>query len=227
MRTSSLHRVSVSLRLLGVALVGAFLSGGCQEDVVTQFPDGLIPIEENTATPPAPTETDPFPEVRSFVTGDDDGGGWLHGYAYVKAPVSQVWDAFQDTEVVADRRAITYYEARWDVEPEYDVSFVTRYFIEDLITVSFDLTWRQSVVEGTLASPKRVIAAYQKTWGSSLVRRMAGTVELLEVAPNVTRIGWVQRLDGARVDSTNVAAWNADQFTNVVRKVRGEPLLSF
>ena len=227
MRHLSPRRVPVSLRLIGVVLVGALLSGGCLEDVVTQFPEGLIPIEENTATPPAPTETDPFPEVRSFVTGDDDGGGWLHGYAYVKAPVSAVWDAFQDTEVVADRRAITYYEVRWDVEPEYDVSFATRYFIEDLITVSFELTWRQSVVEGTLASPKRVIAAYQKTWGSSLVRRMAGTIELLEVAPNVTRIGWVQRLDGARVDSSNVAAWNADQFTNVVRKVRGEPLLSF
>ncbi len=217
---------SVFVLPVSALLVAAWVCG-CQEDVVTQFPEGLIPIEENTATPPAATPTDAFPEVRSFVTGDDDGGGWLHGYAYVKAPVAQVWDAFQDTEVVADRRAITYYEARWDVEPEYDVSFATRYFIEDLITVSFELTWRQSVVEGTLAAPRRVIAAYQKTWGSSLVRRMAGTIELLEVAPGVTRIGWVQRLDGVRVDSTNVAAWNADQFTNVLRKVRGEPLLTF
>jgi hypothetical protein len=121
---------------------------GCQSEIVSQFPDGLTAIEENTATPPAPTATDEFPEERSVLTGEDDGGAWLHGFAYVKAPIALVWTAFKDPNVVVDRREITSFTTAFDVEDEYDVSFRCSHVVEDVVTVEFDVTWRESAVEG-------------------------------------------------------------------------------
>lgn len=209
-----------------VALCAAAMLG-CQEDVVTQFPDGLTPIEANTATPPAATPTDEFPEVRSVLTGTDDAGSWLHCYAYVHAPIALVWTAFKDPAVVTDRRNITSYTTALDVEAEYDVSYRVRLHIEDVVTIEFDLTWRESAVEGTVDAPTRVVVAYQKTWGSSFVRRMAGTIELLQITPDVTQISWVQRLDATRTGPADMLSWNADQYANVLHSVRGEPLLAF
>lgn len=219
---------SPSLRLRPLQAVLACLGlvwlVGCQDDIATQFPAGLTPIEANTATPPPATPTDDFPEVLSIHTGTDAGGAFLHAYAYVKAPIALVWTAFQDPNVVVDRRGITSFTTTYDVEPEYDVSFRCRYVIEDVVTVSFDLTWRESAVAGTVAAPTRVIVAYQKTWGSSFVRRMAGTIELLQIAPDVTQIGWVMRLDATRTGTPDLISWNADQYADVLHSVRGEPL---
>jgi hypothetical protein len=213
--------------LASVVALGFALLCGCQSDVATQFPAGLTPIEENTAPLPAPTATDEFPEVLSVVTGTDSGGSFLHAYAYVKAPIAAVWTAFKDPNVVTDRRSITSFTTTYDVEAEYDVSYRCRIVVEDVITLTFDITWRESAVAGTVDAPTRVIIAYQKTWGSSLVRRMAGTIELLEIAPDVTQIGWVQRLQATRTSPADLISWNADQYTDVVRSVRGEPLLVF
>ena len=211
---------------IAVALCLAVVTG-CQSQIVTQFPEGLTPIEANTATPPAATDTEEFPQTRNVVSGDDDGGAWLHAYGYVHAPIEAVWEAYQVPAVVIDRRPLTSFSATFDVEDEYDVSFKVRYVIEDIVTVIFDVIWRQSAVEGTVDAPIRVVIAYQKVWGSSFTRRVAGTIELLKVAPDVTQISWVMRLDASATDSGNLISWNADQFTNVVRHIRGEPLLTF
>lgn len=210
-----------------LASLGLVLLVGCQEDIVTQFPAGLTPIEANTATPPAATPTDDFPEVLSVRSGEDADGAWLHAYAYVKAPIALVWTAFKDPNVVVDRRALTSFTTTYDVEADYDVSFRCRYVIEDVVTVSFDVTWRESAVEGTVDAPTRVIVAYQKTWGSSFVRRMAGTIELLQITPDVTQIGWVMRLDATRTGTADLISWSTDQYANVLHSVRGEPLLVF
>ena len=213
--------------LLGLLCLAALGVIGCQSNIVSQFPDGLTAIEENTATPPEATATDEFPEVRSVLTGEDDGGAWLHGFAYVKAPIALVWTAFKDPNVAIDRRNITSFTTTFDVEDEYDVSFRSHYVIEDVVTVEFDVTWRESAVEGTVEAPTRVVVAYQKTAGSSFLRRMAGTIELLQMTPDVTRIGWVMRLDASRTGPPDLISWNADQYTNVLHSVRGEPLLVF
>ena len=212
---------------LGLAVVGLATLCGCQDTVATQFPAGLTPIEANTAPLPVATPTDEFPEVLSIRTGTDAGGSFLHAYAYVKAPIALVWTAFQDPNVVVDRRNLTSFTTTHDVEPEYDVSFRCRYVIEDVVTVTFDMTWRESAIEGSVAAPTRVIVAYQKTWGSSFVRRMAGTIELLQIAPDVTQISWVQRLDATRTGVPDMVSWNADQYANVLHSVRGEPLPAY
>jgi hypothetical protein len=200
---------------------------GCQTQEVSQFPLGLEPVGANTAPRPTGTPHDPYPEVQSLVMGERDGVAFVHARAFVHAPIARVWDAFKVPEVVVDRRGITSFSVVHHVEEGFDVSFRTRYIIEDIVTVQFDVTWRQSAVEGTATVPLRVAMKYQKTWGSSFVRRMTGSIELLAETDEVTSIGWVQELDAVRTGPENVASWCRDMYASVLAHVRGEPLPTY
>jgi hypothetical protein len=203
------------------------LGAGCQTHTASQFPLGLEPVGENTAPPPAGSPDDPYPERQSMVMGERGDVAYVHARAFVRAPIARVWAAFRVPDVVVDRRGITRFTVTHDVEDGFDVSFRTRYTIEDVVTVQFDVTWRQSATEGTAAEPLRVAMKYQKTWGSSFIRRMTGSIELLAETDDVTSIAWVQELDAVRTGPEDVASWCRDMYANVLAHVRGEPLPTY
>ena len=62
-----------------------------------------------------------------------------------------------------------------DVEPGYEVSFRVSETVYDLITVDFQVTWREGTVERSAPAeaPTSVIAVFQKTWGSTVIESMA------------------------------------------------------
>jgi hypothetical protein len=196
----------------------------CQHDVATVFPAGLAPLEADGAPPPAATASNPYPETLDLQQGSDATSPYVHATGYIDEPIEDVWAAMKDPAVVVDRHNVTSYTVDWNVETGYDVSFRTDYVVNGLVTVDFDLTWREGVYGGSESSPTTVSVVYEKTFGSSFVTMMRGSIELQAITPNVTELQFAQRLDATATDSTNIATWTNEMFASIQARVHGQPL---
>lgn len=200
---------------------------GCFGNKTTEFPPGLEPLEENTAEPPPAVEGNPYPETFNVVQGNTDDTDWLHGRGYIHASVQQVWGAMKDPEVCVDRRKVDSWTVELNVEPDYEVSWRTRNTVNDIITVEFDVTWRQGLVEGTPEDPEVVGGAYQKTWGSTVIDYMAGSVVLRKVDESTTLFEFIHRLQALMSGAESVASQGPDLYASVLARVHGEPLPTY
>ncbi len=215
-----------------VAMAAACSALGCQHDEITSFPPGLKPLPAD-AVPPAPPGADggdPYPETLAPLVegqvGDLGGAGYYYVEAtgYVNAGIEDVWSAFKIPNVVVDRHNVSSYTVTNNVEKGYDVSFLTSYTDNNVVTVKFDLTWREGAVAGTEEAPTKVSVVYQKTAGSSFISLMQGSIELISVTPGVTELQYAQRMNAQSTDSGTIATWTNEMFNSVVAQVHGKPL---
>jgi len=213
--------VSLFLRISVVCALSAVLA--CSKDVTTDFPAGLSPLEDVGTAPPPATATDPHPEAIVLEQGRDDAGDWVHAAAYVHANAKDVWTALANPDVVADRHNVTAYTSTLNVEP-YDVSFQLHYRIDNVITVQFDLTFREGLVSGTKDAPTAVSVVYEKTFGSSLITMMKGSIEVTSVDENTSELIFAQRMIATQTSADNIAAWTRSIYGSVVAQVHGQPL---
>jgi hypothetical protein len=202
---------------------------GCNPTAPDAFPEslGFQPIEPCTAPPPqAGLAGDPYPETASYVTGwaPDSSYSWAHGYAYVKASLPDTWAAMQDPAVCALNK-VDNWRVDLDVEPQFPVSFRIHYWVNTIITVEWELTWRQGALDGTVAQPVTVGARYQKTWGTTHLHLESGSVVLDEVVPGITRVQMVGHLSadqqGGPADVNGTLAYF---YEKLVLKVHGQTL---
>lgn len=199
--------------------IGALLLSGCFGNEVTPFPPGLEPLETNVAAAPEPRDGDPYPEelvtVRKFAPNPPRTHA-VHARGYVQAPILDVWEALRDPDVGADRRAFREWSTIYDVEPEYDYSYVIHSVIENVIIVEYDVTWRHGVALGTLDAPTLVSAVYQKTSGSTAISDLRGSILLTEIEPDVTEFAWVAYLRTIGSDHDNIETFMRDLFAELV-----------
>lgn len=207
----------------GSALALSLLLAGCFGNERTEFPPGLEPLEDNTAPAPEPIEGDAYPEVVVYRTGEADGNHWAHGRGYVHASLARTWEAFRDIEVVVDDPAVDEWRVTYDVEEGYDFSFQIRNVVHDIITVEFDITWRESAVEGTVQEPELVAIAYQKTWGTEFIGLLRGTIQLRAVTSDVTEVAMVEHLDGYGRDAETIKDYFDDVFRDTLTFVHPAP----
>jgi hypothetical protein len=198
---------------------------GCYGNVTTTYPAGLSPLESNdVADPTAPG--DPHPEVLALRSGTVPDYDLVHARGFVKAPIETVWAAFQDPTVVVDRRNISSFTATVGVESGYDASFRTHYVIHRIVTLEFELTWRESAISGGRESPLAVAVGYQKTWGSTLVTLMQGFIVLSDQG-DATELSFVQHMKATATGPSDIASWTQDMFESVVARAHGRPLPTY
>jgi hypothetical protein len=222
--TLSCRRAFASLAGLAALLALPASLGACQHDVATSFPPGLAPLEPDSAPPPDPAAGDAHPETINAIPGTDDTSNFVHATGYVHASVADVWAAMQDPGVVVDRHNVDSYTVDWNVEPGYDVSFQTTYTVHHVVTVSFAITWREGLVEGTKDAPTAVSVVYEKTFGSSYINLMKGSIELTAVDATTTKLEFAQRMDATQTDQTTILVWTTGMFQSIVARVHGQPL---
>lgn len=199
----------------------------CGSDVSTSFPPGLDPVETSTAPAPAATATDPFPDTLSTLKGDSGSSHWAHGTGYIHAPIARVYEAMLDPDVVTNRRRVAEWSTTPNSEPQYPHSFRVRNTVRDIITLQFDMSYRAGTAEGSETAPTVVVSINQKTWGSSLVGGINGSVVARAVNANTTRVELVNRLDSSHVSSTDAEQYLNDFFQSVRARVQGQPLPSY
>jgi hypothetical protein len=198
--------------------------GGCFGNEVNGFPAGLEPVGENPAEYPPPADDDPHPDTYAMITGDTGDYAWAALKGYIHAPITAVWDALKDPDTVVDRRKVDGWSTTWNVEPDYEVSFANREVVYDIITVDFEITWRQGVVEGTTEDPTQVAVVYQKTWGSTVMSHLAGSVLISKLDDATTSFECVEHLIAVMSAEESVASFQPDLYASVKARALGEAL---
>lgn len=191
---------------------------------VTVFPPGLEPLETNRAPAPAGTDEDPFPERLEMLEGENDTFAWVQARGFVHGSVAATWSAFQDPQVVADRRKVDEWSVMSNVETGFDVSFMIHNVVHDVITVIFDVTWRQSVVSGDRAEPTQVAIRFQKTFGTVFIDILRGSILVRQVDDQLTEIEMIEHIGAASGGTDNIKSYLGDLFSSVVARVHGQPL---
>lgn len=199
----------------------ACLTGG---EIV--FPPGLEPIEENTAPWPQPEPGNPYPETLSLVSGETDTYAWTHARGYVHGSVQETWDALQEPEVVVDRRGVDAWDVTLEAEEGYDVAFTLHNEVYDIITIEFDMAWRQGAVAGSIDSPQAVGVRFMKVAGTSLIDIMEGSITVYEVEDH-SAIELIEHLEAYSTGTEETEAWMTDIFASVVAWVAGDPLPTY
>jgi hypothetical protein len=200
---------------------------GCFGSRESDFAPGLEPLEEIRA--PAPTSANgSLPEAFELVLGQhDDGTNWGHLRGYVHAPMIDVWEAYQQADVVVDRRRVHTFTPRLGVEEEYDYSMAIDTVVRDIITVEYTVTWRHGAV-GDELDPEKVAIRWQKTHGSPLIDTLRGSIVLLPTRFNsITEVHSIEHLKAPRTSTDDVEGLLSDVWADLIAYVHGRSLQSF
>lgn len=203
--------------VLAFALMGA----GCQDVIVTPFPPGLEPFDDDAMA----SEID-APRVEALVTqaeDDDVNSLWARGYIF--APPAAVWAAVQTREAIVARCQTTSRTFIEDPSPVYAIDFDVRYFVDDLLDVEWTDEWRGDLVTGTTAKPGIAMLKHQKIEGSDFIALSEGTIKLLATDdPDVTELQFVEHLSALTADSQQLVDGANDTFAAILAVVRGAPI---
>jgi len=215
------------VRRVHVVAALSLLLLGCGGNEATAFPPGLEPLEENTAVAPAAEDGQPHPERLNTLAGDRGTYEFAHARGFVHGTVAETWAALQMPEVVTDRRTVARYSFTHDVEEGYDVSFRVHNEVDDFITVTFEITWRQSVVEGMVDSPEVVAIRWQKTYGTTFITTIEGSMVLRAVDESTTELDVVEHIKAARDSAELARQYLLDVHASAVAVVHGQPLPTY
>jgi hypothetical protein len=191
------------------------------------MPPGLDPVGPNPCAYPVPVDGDAYPETFSQTSGATDAYSWSCGKGYIKMPITDVWRALQDPTTVADRRKVNVFTSTLDVETGYDVSFMIDNTVYDIITVEFQVTWRESHTEGTLEAPTAVAANYMKTYGSDVMKLLAGSIALKQIDDTTTGFECLEYIAAVMKADESVQSYQPDLYNSVVAAAHGNPLPTY
>lgn len=189
---ASMRRLASQVTLL----LASFVLSSCFDTVTTEFPEGLEPFEElNEASPPEATADDPYPEAITFLRKRWRGGASVHARAYVHADVETTFAAVRHPLAGADRRPSVTYTWEEDVDPAYEYSHRSHLIVPDIVTVEFELTWRSGVVDVEEGAPTVTATRWQKTWGTTAISLLEGSIVCRRVSDDVTELEIQYHLD--------------------------------
>lgn len=228
MLRSALGQSAQWCSLLALASVLA----GCAANVPTVFPAGLEPLEMNTATTPAPVAGDAHPEVINVLTGtrlDESGREYhfVHARGFIKAPLLRVWAAMRTPAANVDRREVTEFMVTPDPDPAYVEAWKTHTIVRGAALVEFDVRWRHGVAAGTVSAPIVVAARWQKTFGSSFIEIMRGSVSASSVSSDVSQVDFVYHLGAFTRTEEHAAQLVKDIYGSWVALVHDRPLPTY
>ena len=192
-------------------LVLAFAA--CQSSEETEFPPGLAPLGDNTATLPGESG-----ESVHIVTGAADGYDYGHARGRLRTDMNAVWEALGDPEVLINRRDIDRWTVTRDTEPAYEMSYRIHSVIEEIVTVEYDQDWRFGRTDEV------IIGRYQKTQGSSFISVLEGSVIARPLSDDMVEIELVQHLGAVGGDDSTIVDYLQLSFDSLRARVHGQPL---
>jgi len=222
-----LSRLAASAAAL---LLAAGLLAGCGKNVKEDFPlsVGFQPLEAAVpaATFRAAEGNELHPQGLGPVVAVAASGHYTsHARGYLHAPLSRVYQALHNPEAsyVHNESGSTNLDNvagnPFIGEEPFPVSFRVRYASTSIIgEIKFDLTYRAGPLEGTEATPVVIGERYQKTWGTTHIDVMSGSLVATAVpgAPDVTAVEMVAWLKADTQDQVDCDGTLVDLFDDLV-----------
>lgn len=200
------------------ALAMVLVLAACQDDITTVFPDGLEPLEDNTA--PVPQAGAGVEELLTVATEGDPKV--VHGRGLIFAPPGVVWAAAKDPEHLYSC-ATTRHSAMVGVEPQYEYGWKYHYEVDEIITVAWDELWRFGTITGTPEAPELAIIRYQKVFGSDFITLIEGSIMLRAAEAGATEVEFIEHLAAVRGATSDMAASMQNRFHTLVELGHGRP----
>jgi hypothetical protein len=224
------HRPSRALRAALVALPAALALTGCG-NTTSPFDSGLAPLPITTGVqlPPPAGSGDPCGEGMQTMAGGAPGYSFAEGRACLHVPIAQVWAALQMPEVMdvayyPDRDHTPACDARTSIETAYPISFrLHQKPGSPYSAFDYDVTWRGGLLLGTDLAPQEIALTYQKTWGTTQIKRLQGSMLLKESSPGS---GWtvmeaVRQVGAPNTTGQMMEVWLQDWFGALRRNIDG------
>ena len=191
-------------------------------EVDYSFPDGLEPLEENTATWPADQA-----ETLSTATGEDADYYWAHARGYIHTDTDAVYPCLREDPVDVDRREVASWTVQDDVEDGYEHSYAITSFVENIIDIEFTDTWRHGSTRDADGSTALIISAWKMTEGNDYMYLKEGSI-LTEVAgEGVTSLEFAGHLSAALRDAETIETYMLDFYSDLLACVAGEDYPTF
>jgi hypothetical protein len=198
----------------------ALLLSACGSET-TALEAGLAPLSPVTDVAWAGPIGSPCPESTGLATNDPYSvfgvPSYTEGHARgcLNGTLKQVWAALQIPSGVQlssyPERNDSDCEPRLNVETGYDVSFLTKEIPHGTIerNYTFEITWREGVTEGTAADPREIRVKYGKTYGTTEVPLIKGSMVMVEDPPGTVRLEIVRQLNtnGHSNDHDKLLSW--------------------
>ena len=196
------------------------LAAGCLGGPDIEFPDGLQSLDlDNRAVWPADRA-----QAIDVVGGiEDDELIWAHARGYVHAPVADVWEALQEPDVVIDRADVDEYELTGS-EQGFDVSFTTHCVSYNIVTVEWDMAYRQSAVLGDAETGEVVAVRAEKTEGSEFFEVLTWSLHVRQEEEELTSWEFVYQMLSIQKDSEPLEGFAGELWIDAVAFTNGEDL---
>lgn len=204
----------------GFALI---VTGCAGKEADTTFPEGLDPLEENTASWPASLS-----ETMSTNLGETDEYYWAHALGYVEADIEAVYPCLQEDRVNADRREVASWDRDDDVEEGYEHSYRLDFVVEDIVTVEFSDTWRHgSIADDEIGEITELRARWKMTEANDFMYLKEGSI-----VTTVPEVGWVGldivgHLSAALRDAETMETYILDLHADLIACVNGTAYPTF
>lgn len=200
-------RRSARIAAACAALLGLGALPGCYGNEATEFPPGVEPWEENLAPMPPPEGEMPCAEMLTFHRDAWERARAVHARACIHQPIDVVWRAIRNPQTGRDPTTTAGWRVlEWDVaqgdDPSPDYSYETYTFVDDIIDLEFEQIWRHYLVEGTDEAPELTATRWQKTFGTTAISIMEGSLVArpFEGDPSITLVEYQYHLDAAARD---------------------------
>jgi len=190
---------------------------GCQDSISTPFPPGLEPFDDDGAVDDLDAT---FTEELTTSSKDTDMIR-AYGRGFVFASPARVFEVAHDPEVMFARCKTTSQSAMLDNEPDYDLSYLVHYFVDDILDVEWDDQWRGDTVPGSGVT----MIKHQKIRGSDFITISEGTIAIVETEdPEITELRFVEHLDAVMATQGDVIAGMQHNYDAMVAVSHGGPI---
>lgn len=213
----------VPLRSLSPILLSSLViaCNGNADDSAFATPPGLDPLEENSASLPDD-------ESVNFSSSDTEDYHNTNARGRVLAPMADVVTCVQTPEVGVDRRRVSEFSVNNAVDPDYEVSYDVLTTVEDIVTLTYTLTWVQG---------EREDASWGARWtkaddrdsdvNANLLEDLDGSVLVQAIDDSNTDVGIIEHLEATMTSTDDTEQFTGDFYASIVACAHGDPLPTY